>query len=67
LGEYCLVVEGANPDRVKEKKEAWWKNLKIEEHVALYEQEEGLTRKDAMKKTAADRGVSKRDIYNSLL
>lgn len=67
LGEYCLVVEGANPDRVKEKREAWWKNLKIEEHVALYEQEEGLTRKDAMKKTAADRGVSKRDIYNSLL
>ncbi|MGZ7445727.1 16S rRNA (cytidine(1402)-2'-O)-methyltransferase [Paenibacillus sp. TH7-28] len=67
LGEYCLVVEGANPDQVKEKREAWWQNLPVEEHVAHYEREEGLTRKDAMKKTAADRGVSKRDIYNSLL
>ncbi|RRJ63037.1 16S rRNA (cytidine(1402)-2'-O)-methyltransferase [Paenibacillus oralis] len=67
LGEYCLVVEGANPDQVKEKREAWWQNLPVQEHVAHYEREEGLTRKDAMKKTAADRGVSKRDIYNSLL
>ncbi|MCM3703947.1 16S rRNA (cytidine(1402)-2'-O)-methyltransferase [Paenibacillus macerans] len=67
LGEYCLVVEGANPDQVKEKREAWWQDLPVEEHVAHYEREEGLTRKDAMKKTAADRGVSKRDIYNSLL
>ncbi|MGG6312038.1 16S rRNA (cytidine(1402)-2'-O)-methyltransferase [Paenibacillus macerans] len=67
LGEYCLVVEGAHPDQVKERRDAWWQTLSVEEHVLHYENESGMTRKEAMKKTAADRGVSKRDIYNQLL
>jgi len=67
LGEYCLVVEGAHPDQVKEKRDAWWQPLTVEEHVRHYETEGGMTRKDAMKKTAADRGVAKRDIYNQLI
>lgn len=66
LGEYCLVVEGAAPGEVQERRDAWWQNLTIAEHVSHYE-EEGLDRKEAMKKVAGDRGVSKRDIYNALL
>ncbi|GIP24851.1 16S rRNA (cytidine(1402)-2'-O)-methyltransferase [Paenibacillus sp. J22TS3] len=67
LGEYCIAVEGAKPGEVQERGGLWWQPLTIDEHVNHYEQEEGLSRKEAMKKTAADRGVAKRDIYNALL
>ncbi|MNX37142.1 Ribosomal RNA small subunit methyltransferase I [compost metagenome] len=67
LGEYCIAIEGAREDEVQERKGLWWQPLTIEDHVTHYEQEEGLGRKDAMKKAAIDRGVSKRDIYNALL
>jgi 16S rRNA (cytidine1402-2'-O)-methyltransferase len=65
-GEYCLVVEGASFQEEQEQLSSWWKNLTLEQHVAHYESE-GLSRKDAMKKTAGDRGVSKRDVYNALI
>jgi len=29
--------------------------------------DEGLSRKEAMKKVAQDRGISKRDVYNALI
>ncbi|NGZ78119.1 16S rRNA (cytidine(1402)-2'-O)-methyltransferase [Saccharibacillus alkalitolerans] len=67
IGEYCIAVEGESAEEAKERKDAWWQELELEEHVAHYEQEEGLSRKDAMKRAAADRGLSKRDIYNALL
>ncbi|NMO97728.1 16S rRNA (cytidine(1402)-2'-O)-methyltransferase [Paenibacillus lemnae] len=66
LGEYCIVVEGGNLEDEQRERDAWWQQLSIEDHVAHYESR-GETRKDAMKKAAADRGVSKRDIYNALL
>jgi len=66
LGEYCLVVEGTSWQEEQEQLAAWWQNLTVEEHVAHYEAE-GHPRKEAMKKTAGDRGVSKRDIYNTLI
>ena len=40
--------------------------MSIEEHMKIYE-DQGLSRKDAMKKVAADRGVGKREIYQALL
>jgi 16S rRNA (cytidine1402-2'-O)-methyltransferase len=67
LGEYCLIIEGANPEDVKQKQNAWWQSLSIEEHVDHYESQEGISRKEAMKKAAMDRGVTKRDIYQQLL
>ena len=67
IGEYCIVVSGAHPEEVKERRDAWWQVLSVEDHVAHYEEQEKLPRKEAMKKVANDRGVSKRDIYNMLL
>ncbi|TYA12451.1 16S rRNA (cytidine(1402)-2'-O)-methyltransferase [Paenibacillus faecis] len=67
LGEYCLVVEGADPAKVKERKDAWWQELSIEAHVRHYEEEQNLSRKEAMKKAASDRGMTKRDVYKLLL
>ncbi|OAB43423.1 16S rRNA (cytidine(1402)-2'-O)-methyltransferase [Paenibacillus antarcticus] len=66
IGEYVVVVEGASKEDEQAQRDAWWQDLSLEEHVTHYEKE-GETRKDAMKRTATDRGVSKRDIYNSLL
>ena len=40
--------------------------ISIEEHMEIYEKQ-GMSRKDAMKQVAKDRGVSKRDIYSYLM
>ncbi len=63
-GEYCIVIEGRTGPL--DDGEAWWEPLTIAEHVEHYEAEH-IPRKEAMKKVAVDRGVSKRDIYNQLL
>lgn len=66
LGEYCLLVEGIREEERKAEREAWWQQMSLEEHVSHYESE-GFNRKDAMKKTATDRGLSKREVYNALV
>ena len=43
-----------------------WESMSIEEHMELY-MNKGISKKDAMKLVAKDRGVSKRDIYNQLI
>lgn len=40
--------------------------MSLADHVSHYEGE-GHNRKDAMKKTATDRGLAKRDVYNALI
>ena len=40
--------------------------MTIEEHLKSYI-DKGIDKKEAMKLVAKDRGVSKRDIYNSLI
>ena len=40
--------------------------MPLEEHMQMYT-DKGMSRKEAMKQVAADRGVSKRDIYQALL
>lgn len=67
LGEYCIVVQGLikQPSYI-DAEQAWWKDMLFPEHIAYYEKE-GLNRKEAIKKTALDRGVPKREIYNKLL
>lgn len=65
-GEYVLVVEGMNRDNVKREEQKKWTELSIEEHMQIYE-EQGMERKEAMKKVASDRGISKREVYQALL
>ena len=64
-GEYVLVIEGLDKEKLKEEKQKKWEKMTIEEHMAIYE-EQGLDNKEAMRMVAKDRGVSKRDIYNYL-
>lgn len=65
-GEYVLVLAGADRAALEEEKRRNFEEMTLEEHMALYT-DQGLSRKDAMKKVAADRGVSKRDIYKELM
>lgn len=65
-GEYVLVLEGANQKAVEEAKIASWNELSLEEHIKYYT-DNGIDRKEALKKVASDRGISKREVYNSLL
>lgn len=65
-GEYVLVVEGMNRENKKREEQKKWTELSIEEHMQIYE-EQGMERKEAMKKVAADRGISKREVYQALL
>jgi 16S rRNA (cytidine1402-2'-O)-methyltransferase len=65
-GEFVLVIEGRDPLELKKEREASFQDLSVKEHVKHYEAM-GYDRKESMKLAAKDRGVSKRDIYNSLL
>lgn len=65
-GEYVLVIEGLDRNQIEQDKQREWEKLSVDEHMKFYE-DQGLDRKEAMKKVAADRGVSKREIYQALL
>ncbi len=65
-GEYVLVLEGKTEKDVDLERQKEYEDMTIEDHVAMYEAL-GNSRKEAMKKAAVDRGVSKREIYNALL
>ena len=65
-GEYVLIIAGRSREEMKKEEQAGWEALSLEEHMVHYESQ-GIDRKEAMKRVAKDRGVSKRDIYQALL
>ena len=65
-GEYVLVIEGKSREEKKQEMIDEWEKMSIEEHVVFYERQ-GIEHKEAMKRVAKDRGVSKRDIYQYLI
>ena len=65
-GEYVLIIEGKDLEASKAEDQAKWEEMSIREHMEIY-LEQGIDRKEAMKKVAADRGISKRDVYRELL
>ncbi len=65
-GEFVLMVEGINEEEVSENRKKDWNSITLQEHMGLYISQ-GFDKKDAMKKVAEDRGISKREVYNGLL
>lgn len=65
-GEFVLIVEGLDKNSVIENERDRWSGIPLKEHVNMYINQ-GFDRKDAMKKVAEDRGISKREVYNSTL
>lgn len=61
-----LVLEGKSRKELCEDARAKWTNMSVEEHMRYYE-DQGIERKAAMKLVAADRGVSRREVYQALL
>lgn len=64
-GECCILIEGAK-EAMLEDENIWWENLSIEAHVQTYETKEGLSNKEAMKRVAKDRRISKREVYQHI-
>jgi len=62
-GEFCLIIEGSD-DSIQEES-AWWEPLSISEHVNYYISDKGMKSKEAIKLTANDRALSKRDVYHA--
>lgn len=65
-GECVLVIEGADREELRRAEQETFAELSLEEHMERY-LSRGMSKKDAMKAVAADRGVSKREIYAMLL
>jgi len=65
-GECVLIIEGKKRAELVQEERDKWMSMSIEEHMDVY-LSQGLSKKDAMKQVAVDRGVSKRDIYNELI
>ena len=61
-GEFVLVLEGKDKEKIKEDKIASFEEMTIEEHFNMYI-EQCMSEKDAMKQVAKDRGIGKRDVY----
>jgi 16S rRNA (cytidine1402-2'-O)-methyltransferase len=74
IGECCLVIGGAGHDESSAGRttapgsvdKAWWAQLTLVQHVDHY-MAQADNRKEAMKLAARDRGISRRDVYQSLL
>lgn len=65
-GECVLVMEGRSRKEMEEEARASWNEISIPEHMERY-LKQGVEKKEAMKLVAKDRGISKRDVYQSLL
>lgn len=65
-GECVIVMEAVSFEALEAENRKQWENMEISEHVEYY-MNQGMDKKAAMKQAAADRGVSKRDIYQALL
>ena len=65
-GEGVRVGEGKSREAIRQEEVAQWEELSIEEHMDFY-LVQGMEKKEAMKRVAKDRGVSKRDVYSHLL
>lgn len=65
-GEFVLVLEGKSAADMNRAKQEKWQEMPLPKHMKIYE-DKGLSRKEAMKAVAKDRGVSKREIYAKLL
>lgn len=63
-GEFVLVVEGSKD--INNNEEESFLDLSIKEHIILYI-EQGLTKKDAIKKVSKDRNIPKREVYKESL
>lgn len=61
-GEFVLVVEGKTQDEIDREHREQWQDLSIEEHIVSV-MNEGLSKKEAIKRVAKERGMQKNEVY----
>lgn len=61
-GEFCIIVDG-NLEFEDQDTSLWWSHLSTIDHVNYYIEENNVSSKDAIKKTAMDRQIPKREVY----
>ena len=61
-----LTPPNGNGRCVLAEKQKSFEEMSLEDHVEMYENQ-GFDHKEAMKKAAKDRGITKRDVYQHLL
>ena len=57
-GEFVLVIQGGQED----KEDDWFGDISISDHILVY-MDEGLSKKEAIKKVAVDRDLPKSQVY----
>jgi len=62
-GEFVVIIEGQDEKVLQDLEKDKYSDISIEEHVERYIQQ-GLPKKEAIKKVAEDRGLNKREVYN---
>lgn len=65
-GEFVLVIEGRDSKELQEEAIQKWDEVSLEDHMEIY-LNKGMSKKEAMKAVALDRGITKRDVYQKLL
>ena len=65
-GEYVLVIEGKPANELREEAEKKWEDISIENHIKSY-MERGMSKKEAVKAVAEERGIPKRDVYSAAI
>lgn len=61
-GEYVVIVSGKSIEEINEEKMAILESVPIEEHVKSL-MDKGLSKMEAVKKAAKERGLKKNDVY----
>lgn len=60
-GEFVLLIEGKDEEEAEEEKP--WQNMSIKEHLQ-WNMQKGFSKKEAIKKTAQERNIPKRQVYS---
>lgn len=61
-GEFVIVMEGKSLEEIEEESRKEWEGLSVEDHIKKY-MNEGLNKREAIKKVANDRNEPKSEIY----
>lgn len=65
-GEFVLVIEGCDKKNLEQASYEEYAKMDLREHMSIY-LEQGFDKKEAMKMVAKDRGITKKEVYKSLL
>jgi 16S rRNA (cytidine1402-2'-O)-methyltransferase len=61
-GEFVLVIQGKDEQEIEDEEKQIWQDITVEDHIRRYINE-GMNKKEAIKRVAKDRKLSKSDVY----